>query len=73
MLSNQTISSDIILTPDSSTVSGTITSDTGSPIPNATVRILDQNETVLATVVTDEVGNYSVTNLPQGNQKIIVT
>ncbi|MEI2325688.1 carboxypeptidase regulatory-like domain-containing protein [Priestia megaterium] len=73
VLSNQTISSDIILTPDPSTVSGTITSDTGSPIPNATVRILDQNETVLATVVTDELGNYSVTNLPQGNQKIIVT
>ncbi|MED4051937.1 carboxypeptidase regulatory-like domain-containing protein [Priestia megaterium] len=73
VLSNQTISSDIILTPDPSTVSGTITSDTGSPISNATVRILDQNETVLATVVTDELGNFSVTDLPQGNQKIIVT
>ncbi|MED4278752.1 carboxypeptidase regulatory-like domain-containing protein, partial [Priestia megaterium] len=71
--SNETIASDIILIPNPATISGIVTANDGSPIGNATVRVLDQNETVLATVVADELGYYSVTNLPQGNQKIIVS
>ncbi|MBY0090740.1 carboxypeptidase regulatory-like domain-containing protein [Priestia aryabhattai] len=71
--SNETVASDIILIPNPATVSGTVASSDGAPITNATVRVLDQNETVLATVVTDELGNYSITNLPEGNQKIIVS
>ncbi|GAB1765757.1 carboxypeptidase regulatory-like domain-containing protein [Priestia megaterium] len=71
--SNETSSSTIFLVPTPATVSGTVRSDTGEPITNATVRILDQNEFVLGTIVTDEFGNYSLTDLPQGNQEIIVS
>ncbi|WWB87080.1 carboxypeptidase regulatory-like domain-containing protein [Priestia aryabhattai] len=71
--SNETSSSTIFLVPTPATVSGTVRSDTGEPIINATVRILDQNEFVLGTIVTDEFGNYSLTDLPQGNQEIIVS
>ncbi|NGY75515.1 carboxypeptidase regulatory-like domain-containing protein [Bacillus megaterium] len=71
--SNDTSSSTIFLVPTPATVSGTVRSDTGEPIINASVRILDQNEFVLGTIVTDEFGNYSLTDLPQGNQEIIVS
>lgn len=71
--SNAVSSSDIVLTPDPSSLSGTVTSEFGQPIFNATVRILDQNETVLGTAVTNEFGQYAITNLPEGNQQIIVS
>ncbi|MFG6149247.1 carboxypeptidase regulatory-like domain-containing protein [Halobacillus sp. B23F22_1] len=73
VISNQTTSSTIILFPDPATITGQIRSSTGVPITNATVRVVDQNETVLATVVTDEFGNYAITNLPPGNHQIIIS
>lgn len=71
--SNTISSSDIVLAPNPASVSGTVSSEFGQPIINATVRILDQNETVLGTAVTNEFGQYAITDLPQGNQQIIVS
>ncbi|QAS52292.1 carboxypeptidase regulatory-like domain-containing protein [Halobacillus litoralis] len=73
VFSNQTSSSTIILLPNPATITGNVSSTSGNPISNASVRVLDQNESVLGTTVTDEFGNYALSNLPPGNHQVIVS
>ncbi|MBX0356899.1 carboxypeptidase regulatory-like domain-containing protein [Halobacillus sp. Nhm2S1] len=69
---NETSSSTILLSPTPSSISGNVRSSSGEPIPNASVVVLDQNETVLESTVTDGDGNYGFSNLPPGNLQVIV-
>ncbi|MBN9654118.1 carboxypeptidase regulatory-like domain-containing protein [Halobacillus sp. GSS1] len=71
--SNQTSISTILLAPNPATITGNVSSSLGGGIPNASVQVLDQNETVLGTTVTDDFGNYALSNLPPGNHQVIVS
>ncbi|MFQ3545546.1 carboxypeptidase regulatory-like domain-containing protein [Halobacillus rhizosphaerae] len=73
VLPNQTSSSTIILLPNPATITGNVSDTSGDPISNASVRVLDQNESVLGTTVTDEFGDYALSNLPPGNHQVIVS
>ncbi|RDY67621.1 PEGA domain-containing protein, partial [Halobacillus trueperi] len=73
VFSNQTSSSTIILLPNPATITGNVSTTSGDPITNVSVRVLDQNESVLGTTVTDEFGNYALSNLPPGNHQVIVS
>jgi hypothetical protein len=51
-------------------LSGTITDASGAAIPAASVRLLDENGTSIASTVTDGSGNYSFSSLPVGNYRL---
>src|SRR6202035_225122 len=51
-------------------LSGTITDPSGAAIAAASVRLLDDNGTPLATTVTDSSGNYSFSSLPVGSYRL---
>ena len=51
-------------------LSGTITDPSGAAVAAASVRLLDDNGTPLATTVTDGSGNYSFSSLPVGNYRL---
>ena len=51
-------------------LSGTITDPTGASIAAASVRLLDENGTPIATTVTDSSGNYSFSSLPVANYRL---
>ncbi|MEK1833442.1 carboxypeptidase regulatory-like domain-containing protein [Priestia megaterium] len=73
VVADQTMVADLQLSLNPATISGTVTDEQGNPIENATVRVVDQNETVLGTALTDQNGNYVISNLPPGSHTIIVT
>jgi len=51
-------------------LSGTITDPVGAAISAASVRLLDENGTPIASTVTDGSGNYSFSSLPVGNYRL---
>jgi hypothetical protein len=51
-------------------LSGAITDASGAAIAAASVRLLDDNGTPLASTVTDSSGNYSFSSLPVGNYRL---
>ena len=51
-------------------LTGMITDATGASISGASVRLLDENGTLLASTVTDTSGNYSFSSLPVGNYRL---
>ncbi|WP_281658304.1 carboxypeptidase regulatory-like domain-containing protein [Halobacillus sp. Cin3] len=69
---NETSSATILLSPTPAGISGNVRSLSGTPVPNASVVVLDQNETVLESTVTDGDGNYGFSNLPPGNLQVVV-
>lgn len=46
---------------------GQITDPSGAVVPGTSVRLLDENGTVIATTSADSAGNYSFSSLPTGN------
>ena len=51
-------------------LSGTITDPSGATIASASVRLLDENGTQIASTFTDSSGNYSFSSLPIGNYRL---
>jgi Carboxypeptidase regulatory-like domain/TonB dependent receptor len=49
---------------------GTVTDQTGAPVPNATVTIIDTDRGVERTVTTDDAGAYVAPSLVPGNKRI---
>lgn len=54
------------------TIRGAVTDDKGSAIANATVRIINQNESAAREVTTDSQGNYEALNLKAGRYQVTV-
>jgi len=73
VFADQTSSVSLTLQPNPATVSGQITSTTGTPIKDAIVQILDANETIIGLGSTDSNGNYSIGNLPPGTFQVSIT
>ncbi|HEV8075370.1 MAG TPA: carboxypeptidase regulatory-like domain-containing protein [Candidatus Acidoferrum sp.] len=51
-------------------LSGTVTDTSGAAIAAASVRLLDENGTPIASTITDGSGNYSFSSLPVGNYRL---
>ncbi|MFC7370131.1 beta strand repeat-containing protein [Fictibacillus iocasae] len=71
--SDQLTTVNLTLTPNPATILGQVVDNTGTPIPNATVRVFDQSEVLLGSAQTDVNGNYSIGQLPQGNLTVIAS
>ncbi|MGA8117159.1 MAG: MFS transporter [Actinocatenispora sp.] len=52
---------------------GTARSETGRPVADAQVSLLDPNEQVIAVTVTDGAGRYAFTEVPEGDYTVVVT
>ncbi|MGG4167943.1 carboxypeptidase regulatory-like domain-containing protein [Rossellomorea vietnamensis] len=61
---------DIALVPQPSTISGNVSN--GGPINNATVQLLNNSGTVVATTTTNVAGNYSFVNVTPGLYNVTV-
>ncbi|MCF6137925.1 carboxypeptidase regulatory-like domain-containing protein [Pseudalkalibacillus berkeleyi] len=72
VVSDQTTSATLTMIPNPAEVSGFITDNSGSPITNATIQVLDENGTVLQTGGSDQSGQYVISNLPPGSFTIVV-
>ncbi|HTQ85755.1 MAG TPA: carboxypeptidase-like regulatory domain-containing protein, partial [Candidatus Solibacter sp.] len=60
------------LIPGNGRLSGNVTDANGATVANATVRVYDANNNVVATATTDESGDYEVNGLPEGNYRVEV-
>ncbi len=60
------------LVPGGSQLNGQVTDPQGAAVANATVRVLDENNQVMAETTADDDGNYNVEDLPVGNYHIDV-
>lgn len=70
---NMTTVTNIALFPNPASIQGSVVSNTGVAIINATVKVIDNNGVVLGTAATDSNGNYAISNLPAGTFFVIVT
>ena len=64
---------DIPLSPSSAgsaTITGTVTTPSGTPIPGCTIKLFDQNGSPLAHTSCGNDGSYSFTNISAGNYSI---
>ncbi|WP_270181050.1 MSCRAMM family protein [Alkalihalobacillus sp. CinArs1] len=68
---NETTTLEFRLVPDPVTISGTVVDDTGQPLGNVSVRIIDENEVEVGNGISDIDGNFSVGNLPPGSFTVI--
>ncbi|MBH0156312.1 carboxypeptidase regulatory-like domain-containing protein [Fictibacillus sp. 5RED26] len=69
--SNATTNVQIALVPDPASISGTITDGNGIPLSNASVRVVDENDSEIGNGITDFEGNYVIGNLPEGSYTVI--
>ena len=60
------------LIPGNGTLTGTVTDPSGADVAGATVRVYDASNNLVATVTTDESGDYEASGLPEGNYRIEV-
>ncbi len=60
------------LEPGKGGLTGTTTDSSGAAVAGATVQAFDQNNQLVATVTTDEEGNYTISALPDGNYRVEV-
>ena len=58
------------LIPGNGTLSGNVTDPSGASVPNATVRVYDASNNLVASAVTDDSGDYQVTGLPDGTYRV---
>jgi len=61
------------LIPGNGTLTGNVTDPSGAAVANATVRVYDANNNLVATVNSDDSGDYEVTGLPDANYRIEVS
>lgn len=62
----------LTITPNPGSISGNVVNDLGETLANATISLLDENETPLAYGNTDVDGNYYISNVPPGSYALIV-
>jgi len=60
------------LIPGNGTLSGNVIDLSGATVSGATVRVYDASNNLVATVTTDESGDYEASGLPEGNYRIEV-
>ncbi|HKM90522.1 MAG TPA: carboxypeptidase regulatory-like domain-containing protein, partial [Candidatus Acidoferrales bacterium] len=60
------------LIPGNGTLTGTVTDPSGADVAGATVRVYDASNNLVATVTTDESGDYEASGLPEGNYRVEV-
>jgi 5-hydroxyisourate hydrolase-like protein (transthyretin family) len=72
VVSGQTTNISLSIQPNPGTVSGTLISDLGAPVSNATVSLLDVNETPIGSGTTDADGNYTISNIPAGSYAVVI-
>jgi large repetitive protein len=73
ILADATTVTNIALIPDPATISGTVQSQGGIPIPDATIKIISLNGVVAGTVSTDAAGLYQVSNLAAGTYTLVAS
>lgn len=66
IFSGQTTAIDVGLNPFPATVTGQVQAAGGGVVPNAVVQVKDAHGTLYGSAVTDDLGNFSVGNLPPG-------
>ncbi|WP_377887184.1 carboxypeptidase regulatory-like domain-containing protein [Alkalihalobacillus sp. R86527] len=71
VLSDEIADTSLTLEPNPAEISGVITDDSGNPVSNATIQIIDANGTLLWTAGTDQDGNYAIGNLAPGAFTIV--
>ncbi|MFC7370130.1 carboxypeptidase regulatory-like domain-containing protein [Fictibacillus iocasae] len=71
IFSDQTTTADLSLNPFPSSISGTVFTPEGTPLTNASIRVIDSNGVVVATGITGADGTYAISNLPQGSFTIV--
>ncbi|WP_377890517.1 collagen binding domain-containing protein [Alkalihalobacillus sp. R86527] len=69
--SNETTELEFRLVPDPVTIAGTVVDDTGAPLANVSVRIIDEYEVEVGNGISDIDGNFSVGSLPSGSFTVI--
>lgn len=69
----QTAEAAIRLVPNPGVIQGSVRSELDQPITNATILVLDRNETVRGIGQTGDFGAYAVGNLPQGTLSLVVS
>jgi large repetitive protein len=63
----------LVLDPDAASVAVTVTdADTDAPVQGATITVVDLDEQVVATATTDDAGQATLTDLPQGDHLVVV-
>ncbi|MFC0186763.1 carboxypeptidase regulatory-like domain-containing protein [Fictibacillus aquaticus] len=72
VVSNQTTNITLTMQPNPGSVSGTIFSDLGDPVENATISLLDANETPIGSSTTDLDGGYIVSSIPPGSYAVVI-
>ncbi|WP_459501728.1 carboxypeptidase regulatory-like domain-containing protein [Bacillus sp. C1] len=70
---NQTAIVNLTTSPNPAQIQGLVQDSVGAPVINATVKIIDSGETVIATGLTDQEGRYSAGSIPPGIYNVIVT
>ncbi|RUS46457.1 carboxypeptidase regulatory-like domain-containing protein [Cohnella sp. AR92] len=63
----------ITLHPLPGSIEGTITSEEGVPIPNATIEVVNNTEVIVGSGQSEIAGRYVVSNLPTGTLSLIVS
>ncbi|HUJ41680.1 MAG TPA: carboxypeptidase regulatory-like domain-containing protein [Candidatus Acidoferrales bacterium] len=58
------------LIPGNGKLSGNVTDQSGASVVNATVRVFDASNNVVASAVTDDSGDYEVNGLPDGTYRV---
>ncbi|MED1780668.1 carboxypeptidase regulatory-like domain-containing protein [Brevibacillus fortis] len=66
IFSGQTTVIDVGLPPFPATVTGQVQATGGGVVPNALIQVKDSHGTLFGSAITDDLGNFSVGNLPPG-------
>ncbi|MGM7702002.1 carboxypeptidase regulatory-like domain-containing protein [Pseudalkalibacillus sp. Hm43] len=72
VFSNQTTTTNLFLTTNSGSISGTVLGTDGQPFKNAVIKIVDSNGVVVGTSAANADGFYSIGGLPPGTYSIRV-
>ncbi|MEW4288285.1 carboxypeptidase regulatory-like domain-containing protein [Rossellomorea marisflavi] len=74
VFSNQTATGDVALVPNPGSLFGTVTSSIGStPIPGATVSVINSSGILITSVLTDQAGNFTVSGLAPDTYTVTVS
>ncbi|WP_394176431.1 carboxypeptidase regulatory-like domain-containing protein [Guptibacillus hwajinpoensis] len=73
VVANATTTTNLLLTSNSATLSGTVLDENGVPFKNAVVKIIDVNGVVIGIVAVDQNGFYSIGGLRPGTYSILAS
>ena len=74
LTAGETTNTVLRLTPNPGRLTGRVTrADTGQPIAGAAINIFDSTQALVATVLTDSQGNYTVATLAPGRYRVVAS